>query len=79
MAECLAYNMQYVKDYVENLINRVKELEENQIWSEATITGLKQDFIPKSKIRENIEEYSKQFVQEDTIKDELMFYILEDK
>ena len=37
---------------IENLINRVKELEENQIWSEATITGLKQDFIPKSKIRE---------------------------
>ena len=42
---------------IENLINRVKELEENQIWSEATISGLKQDFIPKSKIREKMEEY----------------------
>lgn len=42
---------------IEALINRVKELEENRIWSEETISGLKQDFIPKSKIREKIDYY----------------------
>ena len=41
---------------VENLINRVKELEENRIWSEETISGFKEDFIPKNKIRGKIEE-----------------------
>lgn len=44
---------------IEALINRVKELEENRIWSEETISGLKQDFIPKSKIREKIEKINK--------------------
>lgn len=45
---------------IEALINKVKELEENRIWSEETISGLKEDFIPKSKIREKKEEYKNQ-------------------
>jgi len=35
---------------LENLIKGYRELEEREIWSTATINGLKRDFIPKSKI-----------------------------
>ena len=48
---------------IENLIKRVKYLEENRIWSEETISGLKQDFIPKSKIREKIEQYNMMIIE----------------
>ena len=47
------------KQALENLLTRYKQLEENQLWSEATIEGLKKDFIPKSKIKEKIEELEK--------------------
>ena len=39
---------------VENLIKKYRELEEREIWSIATIEGLKKEFIPKSKIKEEI-------------------------
>lgn len=49
-----------VERAIENLIARNKYLEENRIWSEATLEGLKEDFIPKSKIKEKIEELRKE-------------------
>lgn len=36
--------------------DRYRELEEREIWSTATINGLKRDFIPKSKIKEFVKE-----------------------
>lgn len=53
-------------------IEEIEELKENQIWSEATIEGLKMDFIHKDKIREilqiegnaDIETYLKTIVAE---------------
>ena len=39
---------------IENLIIENKELKENQIWSEATIEGLKKDFVPVAKLKEII-------------------------
>ena len=63
-------------DIVLNLIDKqrkeLEELKENQIWSEATIEGLKTDFIHKDKIREilqiegnaDIETYLKTIVAE---------------
>ena len=39
---------------LENLIQEYKELKENQIWSEATIEGLKKDFVPAAKLKEII-------------------------
>ena len=39
---------------IENLIIENKELKENQIWSEATIEGLKKDFVPAAKLKEII-------------------------
>lgn len=41
---------------VARLIKGYRELEEREIWSTATINGLKRDFIPKSKIKEFVEE-----------------------
>lgn len=38
-----------------------------------------QNYIPKSKIKENIKKYAEQFVETEKIEDELNFYILEDK
>ena len=38
------------------LKEKIEELEKREIWSTATIEGLKEDFIPKQKIRDKIEE-----------------------
>lgn len=55
---------------IENLINRVKELEEavdnfmqGKAYSTKQLEKLKKNFIPKSKIREKIEEYDKQRIK----------------
>ena len=58
--KCLTAVYYEIKRFTEalgNVIARYKELEENQIWSEATIEGLKRDYIPKSKVKEKIDEY----------------------
>ena len=50
----------------------IEELKEKQIWSEATIEGLKTDFIHKDKIRAKIkeleEEGTKQYWTENVVK-----------
>lgn len=56
---------------LENLIKGYRELEEREIWSTATINGLKRDFIPKSKIKEKIEELNKEEKDlQDSVSDE---------
>ena len=44
---------------IKRVVNGYRELEENQLWSEATIKGLRESFIHKSVIREKMEEYKK--------------------
>lgn len=56
------YDISLTRDDIqslENLIKGYRELEERELWSTATINGLKRDFIPKSKIKEKIEELEK--------------------
>lgn len=62
-SECLAYNMQYVKKYVETLIEenkelkeKNKELEEEDVKIRAKFILQLDNYIPKSKVEEKIEE-----------------------
>lgn len=41
------------------MLERYKYLEENRLWSEATIEGLRRDFINKDNIRQKIKFYKK--------------------
>ena len=50
----LANAIETVLKLVYNQQKEIEKLKENQIWSEATIEGLKNDFIQKYKIREKI-------------------------
>lgn len=40
---------------IDTVLNYIEELEKREIWSTATMQGLKNDFIPKQKIRDKIE------------------------
>ena len=74
IAECLAYDMQYVEQYVENLIARYKELEEKNKTLETLLQGnlyqmylyykelagrYQANSISKDKVKEKIEEYKR--------------------
>ena len=55
---------------IETILAEYEKLEENQIWSEATIEGLKKDFIQKNKIKAKIREYKKKIEE---LKDSQIF------
>ena len=57
----IGYNAEVEIQALENLIKGYRELEEREIWSTATINGLKRDFIPKSEIKKRLEEAEKEY------------------
>ena len=68
---CKDFRVNLTSTYVpvnmlDTVLNYIEELEKREIWSTATINGLKKDFIPKEKIRDKIEEIQKQY--EETLK-----------
>jgi hypothetical protein len=69
---------------IENLIKGYRELEEREIWSTATINGLKRDFIPKSKIKEKIEEdafevFTSEYGNIEVVCTDSLYELMEDK
>ena len=60
---CLSEEGLKLFNKINEIIDRNKELEEKEIWSTATIEDLKNKFIPKSLIKEKIEELNDMIIE----------------